>query len=156
MYVSDPLQFLGSGQVHAVIGLGRSIVAPLNGREVPLAVSFNRRFAYTPRDRGQALENRIGAFNYRFERGDTVPYFLSVVSATASDEGYPPRRLAGILTEDVSNGKKNRLEELPDNSYCVRVLPDGLRERIYFDPAFGAMNSGGKLWLEERARIDLK
>ena len=155
VYVNSPLLFLGSGQTHAVIGLGKSLVDPMTEQEIPLAVSFNRRFAYEL-DNLDDLQERIGAFNSKFIDGVSVPYFLSVVSANASVKGRAPHRLAGILMEDVSNQRKNQLEEYPEDPYCVRIFPDGTRERLYLDPPWGSHHRGGELWLEERARIDLK
>jgi|SRR3989338_523545 len=157
VYVSEPLQFLGAGQIHAVIGLGKSIIDPINKQEIPLAISLCRRgLGYDFEARSEMLQQRIDAFDYMFAQEGNVPYFLTVVTANASIHRKTPRRIAGIVTEDITNGKRNTLEECFGSSYCIRIFPDGTRERIYLDPEWDDLAHDGKMWLEERARIDLK
>ena len=146
---------LGSGKDHVVIGLGRSIVDPSGNRLVHLAIKLKLRDPY-----GEfglfdvGLEELVGAYHAAFERRKNPPYFVSVVTSEASYLGRQ-RRLAGIIIEDVSNGKTLRLIERPDYDDCKRILPDGSSETIYLDPGYGAKSWDGDRYLTPEARIDL-
>jgi hypothetical protein len=153
--VPDGLVDLGSGKDHVVIGLGRTIIDPADGTEIPLAIKLRLRRPYEG-DNDFDLEEQVGAYNAAFESGSNPPYFVGVVTAEASYDGRPRKRLAGILTEDVSRGKTLRLIERPDDDFCERVLPDGSTERIFLDPGFGAYSSDGEKYLTPEARIDIE
>ena len=151
----DELQFLGRGATHEVIGLKIPILDGAKDKPLHLAVKFNPSKPYQhTAPWGKALSQELGKYDTAFSRGDNPPYFISAVTAEVRYMG-DRRRVAGILTEDVSCGGKYKLEETPDNPYCIRILNDGTEERFFLDPpAFGS-SENGELYLSEDMRIDL-
>ena len=147
---------LGSGSHHIVIGLGRTIVDPSNGKEIPLAVKLRRENPYGITSPFHLeLEEQVGAYHAAFEEGRNPPYFVMIVNTEGLFYGRS-RNLAGILTEDVSNGKAYQLFETPNSEFCDRILPGGLSERIFLDPGYGLRSYDGEKYSVPSARIDLR
>lgn len=150
---SRDLLDLGSGSIHDVIGLGKTVTDPGTGYEVHLAIKLNKRLPYSAR-RTRAIAEQAGMYDFAFQKGLNPPYFVGIVTTEANVAGRV-RRFAGIITEDISKGKTLKLIEEPDDEFCIRVLADGSKERIFLDPAFGAGSSNGRLYTNDEARIDI-
>ena len=66
-------------------------------------------------------------------------------------------RIAGILTEDISEGKKYQIVDFVDENYSERIV-QGVRERFFIDPLFPndlQRADLGRKYLTDEARIDL-
>lgn len=145
---------LGRGKEHLVIGLRNTVTDFYNNREIPLAIRMGLQRPYEV-DEGD-IEEQIGAYHAAFEDGKNPPYFVMVVTAEVSYEGKHNKRLAAILTEDVSREKTARLIATLDENSCDRVLSDGATERIFLDPTFPFRSSEGEKYLSLEARIDIQ
>ena len=154
IYVPQGLLQLGQGKNHCVVGLEKSITDPATQRIIPLALKLKLRHPYGEVGYDE-LEEPLGAYEYAFKNENNPPYFMGVVTANASYDGQPKKRVAGILTEDISNGKTLRLIEHPDGEYCTRILPNGTTEKIFIDPNYGTYSVGGEKYTLDLARIDL-
>lgn len=153
--VSDNLLELGHGNKHTVIGLQRTILDPVNDREVHLAVRFSHQdlpyFLGNPGD----IKTEVGHYDFAFSQGFNPPYFVSI----ATVEAYVPsldsiERVAGILTEDLSHGGTLQLFESRGSEFCVRRTMDGQEERFFIDPD-NHSSTNGNLYFSPEARIDL-
>ena len=155
IHIPQGLLQLGHGTNYSVVGLGKSITDPLTQRIIPLALKLKMRRPYGEVGYDE-LEEKLGAYEYAFKIENNPPYFVGVVTANASYDGRPKKRLAGILTEDISNGKTLQLIEPLDDEYCTRILPNGTTEKIFIDPNFFDYSVGGEKYTLDRARIDFE
>lgn len=151
----DHLLELGRGTKHIVIGLRRTIVDPLNDREVYLAVKFNHQCLPYFLGYSERIKTEIGYYDSAFRQGLNPPYFVGIVTV----ETFVPslgskERVAGILMEDISRGKELPLIELPGAEFCERIASDGRRERFFIDPD-NYSSTNGDLYLSPEGRIDL-
>ncbi len=155
--VSPELQLLGQGKDHAVIGLKKVITDPETGREIHLALKMRQRgITYSTEGYQQRkLVQQLGAYNHAFTRKENPPYFVGVVTINHPIYGGNEEEVAGILTEDVSEGKTRELREFPDKESCERQNVDGSWEKIFIDPSDFAYSIGGEKYLLPEARIDL-
>ncbi len=156
--VPPELQVLGQGKDHAVIGLNKVITDPETKREIHLALKMRQRggIGYSMGEYQQKkLSQQLGAYNSAFTRKENPPYVVGVVTFNTPVNGGNEGEVAGILTEDVSEGKTKELREFPSEESCERRNVDGSWEKIFIDPSDFAYSIGGEKYLAPEARIDL-
>ena len=155
--LAEGVQPIGRGGLHVVYGVGK-ICNPETRAELYLAVRLNHRIPYESGLFSSPLEEQLGAYEYAFNRGpNPPPYFVAAVTSSLDLKPAISDRVAGIITEDLSCGKKITLSSPTDENYVERWRPDCSEGELFFvDPNFGCPSEGGKKYLQRKARIDLK
>ena len=154
---------LGRGKRHEVFSVGK-VVDPLQGREVYLAVRLCHRVPYQTQ-LGKFLAEQMGAFEDAFTNGKiSSPYVVGVITSplTLINKLLSGSRVAGMLLEDITEGKKYSLfEERYDHEHVFRSNGSGKEGPFLIDPEYDNRDTErfmefGKKYLSDEARIDLK
>lgn len=117
---------LGTGDHHKVYGLGM-INKPF---DIHLALRLRIPYAYSiDSEIGCAVAHDFDAYEMAFNNRKNVPYFSCLVIF----ENKKDKKIAGILTEDITQSKKYKIINHKDRESVIR-LNGKKREKIFIDP----------------------
>ncbi|MBI2573372.1 hypothetical protein HYV86_05910 [Candidatus Woesearchaeota archaeon] len=149
--VPPPLLELGSGKDHIVIALRPEKEEPI---PVALRLGLKQPYHLTTRIGRNLFAQQLDAYHKAFEYGDDPSSFIVPVTTSVRWQGMEYHAV-GILMEDLSNGKRNILQEEPDVEVAQVIYPDGKRRRRFIDPTSHFESDMGIRYLEDHLRIDL-
>ncbi len=153
--LDEDISNLGEGCSHKVFGIGR-IVDPLNRQDIFLALRVKLYHGWPYQTEAEDLTKMLAMFEQAFIDDNNPPYFVgAVTSKLAYRELLDGSKLAGMITEDLSAGKKYKIVNCEDEDYCERIH-EGMRERFFIDPNWiNYIYLEGSHYLQQEACINL-
>lgn len=79
------------------------------------------------------MKREITAFDNAFYNGRKPPYFVGIVTAQVQIL-KESKKVAGIVTQDLTNGKRLELIVPPNSEECFLLLKPGEEETRFMDP----------------------
>lgn len=132
LYGKEPLpetvMEIGKGSEHVIYGVGR--IALPEGPGLYLAARLKKR-PYGVDD--HLLWYEMAHFTSAFAEGENTPYFISAISWEMHNE-YRSFTAGGILTEDISRGKRQELKNR--GRMHVERLGESGTKRFFVDPVY--------------------
>ncbi len=150
------LLHLGQGSHHHVLSLGLSV--SVEDIDVPVALKLAHTYPYTydtfSYPFGVYFSSLLRAFELAALSSRYEPLaFIGVVTAKATIRGKT-NQIAGLITEDVTDGKLWALEERSGQDACTVLLPER-RRTLVVDPLMEGLSQPCEApYLAIESRID--
>ena len=149
---SDILK-VGSGTMHTFFSVGN--VSGGSGIEkMDLGLRLPHKYPHEFFEGISSCDQDLGAFVWAFMHGENPPPDFVGAVTYVLEKRHIERRVVGILTQDLSEGRRFTLNSYPDENWGIK-RKDEENKKYFIDPVLGDPCEDGEKYLADEARIDL-